>query len=168
MWLFCSLIANFCLAIACLSDQKRHIFFYTFLQCIFLSLSSLLSGRIGSFSLLLVCAVRNLLVAKGKFCKWTYYAVLVISVGLTFLIDRSWIGCIPMLATIEITVCGYRFSDGIFQTLGLSLNLFLWSVYGALVCDLPTCIVNAVMIFVCFFPKNCCKRRNVRYNRCRG
>lgn len=159
MWFFCSVLANLCLALACLSDEKKRIFLFTFFQCVLLSLSSLLSARYGSFFLLLICAVRNVLIATGNMKRGYFFALIIASAAVSLLLDRSWVGCLPLLATVEITVCGYFFSDGMPQTVGLVLNLFLWSLYGLFVSDYPTAIVNGILIFVCFLPKKRYKRK---------
>lgn len=164
MWFLCSLVANVCLTLACLLDTKKSIFFFTFLQCVFLSVSSFLCGRVESGVLLLLCALRNILIAVGKFDRVWLTVVLISCVGLSLFLDRTWLGCIPMLASVEITLFGYLFEDR-WQGVGLSINLLLWSIYGALVHDFPTAIVNGALILVGFLHKWYCKIQKKGYNK---
>lgn len=169
MWFFCSLVANISLLFATFCVEKRAIFFFTFLQCVFLSLSSFFAGRYASSVLLLLCAIRNFLIARGKLDLFSCLILLLACAILSFLLDRSLAGFVSLVATVQITCFGFFCSDQ-WQRVGLFVNLFLWAVYGALVKDFPTMIVNGILCAFALVPVEkmrafCYKRGKVWYNK---
>ena len=95
---------------------------------------------------MLACALRNYFVWAGKTGAFRLALTLFLTVFLGVLCNNlGWIGLFPVLASVQITLCGWLIEGEKGNKIALFFNLFFWSVYGFLIGDFPTGIVNGVL-----------------------
>jgi len=121
---------------SCIIRDPKKVFVLQTLENIVLSVSSFVLGSYAGISTLLIAAVKNALVAAGKFTfgLMIAFCVVLTVVGL-WINNRGLIGLIPIVATVSLTVCNYYTKDILAIKWSLLANIAMWSVYGFLIYD---------------------------------
>ncbi|MBO4989099.1 MAG: YgjV family protein [Clostridia bacterium] len=148
MWLgIClSAVGNFFLAAACFSDKKERLYLFQCFECLFLAAASVCFRAFGGVAVMLVCALRNYLIFARKMNGFWLVLTLILTVGLgIFCNNLGWIGLFPVLASVQLTLCGKLIEGERGNKIALFFNLFFWSVYGFLIGDFPTGVVNGLL-----------------------
>ena len=116
--------------------EPKKVFVMQTMENIVLSISSAVLGSWSGISTLLIAAVKNALVAMGRFTfgLMILFCIVLTAVGL-IVNNRGVIGLIPIFATVSLTACNYYTKDILAIKWSLLLNIALWSIYGFLIYD---------------------------------
>lgn len=142
-----SFAAAVCMLLSAFSPQRNKLFFLQFLECALLALANIFFASYAGVWVLLLSAVRNILVAKEKYNK----KIMVIFASLTVILslltnNRGLVGLIPMVATVQYTVCS-EYIRGILGTkVSMAVNTLFWIIYSAVILDFSTAISDAVVL----------------------
>ena len=121
---------------SCIIREPKKVFVMQTMENIVLSISSAVLGSWSGISTLLIAAVKNALVAMGRFTfgLMILFCIVLTAVGL-IVNNRGVIGLIPIFATVTLTACNYYTKDILAIKWSLLLNIALWSIYGFLIYD---------------------------------
>jgi hypothetical protein len=131
------------LIFSAITENKRRLYLYGVFECILLFIAQLFFGQGAAAVSLLIAAFRNFLIYIGKYSKEKLIAVFVASLVLGLLFNTGGaLGLIPLFATLIFTVTSYYAKSYIKVKLSFLFNLFLWTVYSALIFDIASTVVN--------------------------
>ena len=141
-----SFLAAMFLFLSSILKRKDKIFIFQFFECATLAVASFFFGAYAGISTLLLSAVRNVLIAKNKFGKTLMYVFLILTVTLGIITNNKGIvGLMPVIATVQITVCGCVF-EGILETkISIAANTVIWVVYSFIIKDFSTGIIDSIV-----------------------
>lgn len=147
-----SFIAALFLLLSSVFKRKDKIFIFQFFECAALAVASFFFGSYAGISTLLLSAVRNVLIAKNKFTKGLMYVFLVLTAAFGLITNnRGILGLMPVIATVQITLCGCLL-DGIIETkLSIAANTAIWVVYSFIIRDYSTAVTDSVVLAFAVF-----------------
>lgn len=118
------------------SGKRKNIFLYQAVQCFLLAVANVFFRSFSGITTLLLCAVRNVLVAYDRFTKklCIVFVVVVAAIGLAAN-NRGVIGLLPVFTTALYTVLCLYVKQPKPVKLNLMTNLILWAVYDILIFD---------------------------------
>lgn len=121
------------------------------IQCFLLAIASIFFHSYSGLATLLLCSIRNYIVAIDKFNK-TLCILFLISLGLIGILVNNLgvVGLIPVFATLIYTIGSLILNDEILVKLHVILNLFLWAVYDFFILDIMSICVDTFSIIVAF------------------
>jgi len=140
--------AAICMLWSTFSRSRENIFLLQFFECALLAVANVFFGVYAGVLVLLLSAVRNLLVAKNLYTKPVMGFFLLLTVVLSFLTNnRGLLGLIPMIATLQYTVCSHVIVGVKGTRLSIFINTLFWVIYGFLVRDFSTAVSDLVVLF---------------------
>lgn len=152
-----SFIGMCLLAYSTFAKNKKNMLYVQVGDCIFNSLGDLFVGSFSAMSTNLICAVRNILNAKKKnsVIANTIIIALITSIGL-IVNTKGIIGLLPIVASIQYTICSYKVKTAQGLRYGLTINLILWLIHDCFVMLYPSVLADTVLIIitVCNIVKN--------------
>lgn len=139
--IFSGVTAVFTMLSAWVPD-KRKSFFFQVAQCLAYAAASWFYGVYPAVISMLLCAVRNYLVAKEKYTfPWAVVLTAVVAV-LGFATNTSGIkGLLPVIATMEFGILLCVFKSPVGAKMNILVNLAIWIVYDLTIRD----FINATM-----------------------
>lgn len=144
-----SLISAFFLFLCGLAKTKRGMYFFQFLDCVFLIISQLVFLQVAGAVSMVFSALRNYLASKEKFNFPTMLLVFVANAVLGILLNTGGIiGIIPVAATLLLTVTAYFLHEPRAVRIAVMLNIGMWVVYAFLISDYVTAVTNSVAFFI--------------------
>ena len=139
--------AAVCMLWSTFSRSRRSIFLLQFFECALLAAANVFFGVYAGVFVLLLSAVRNLLVAKNLYTKPVMGLFLLLTVILSFLTNnRGLLGLLPMLATLQYTVCSLAVTSVKGTRLSIFVNTLFWVVYSFLIYDFSTAVSDSVVL----------------------
>lgn len=161
-----SFLAAMFLFLSSILKRKDKIFIFQFFECATLAVASFFFGAYAGISTLLLSAVRNVLIAKNKFGKTLMYVFLLLTLILGIITNnRGAVGLMPVIATIQITVCGCVF-EGIIETkISIAVNTVIWVVYSFIIRDYSTGIIDSIVLAAAIVSTVKFIRQSRKYNR---
>lgn len=137
------------LAVSCVVKDRKQVFILQFMNCAVLALASYFFGSYAAISTLALCCVRNVFITKDKFTRpvMTVIVILVIICGV-LTNNRGIIGLMPVLATVEYTMCCYFITNIRKTKISILLNESIWLVYSFIVQDYSTALTDVAVIIV--------------------
>ena len=131
-----SLVAGIFLIISLCVNNDKKAYKFQFLNTFTLMFASFFFNSLVGVVTLAVASARLMMVFKGKFTfKWAvFFLVLGVTVGLA-VNNLGWIGLIPLIAVIQITICNYAYKDIGWIKLSLIVNEAIYLPYFFLVYD---------------------------------
>ena len=144
-----SFFSALCMILSCCSKDMKKVFVYQFGECFLLAIASCFFGTFSAVITLLLCAVRNIIVAYKKFTKplMIIFVILVLVFGI-LVNNRGVIGLLPVIATIEYTICCYSVTDLKGTKISILINLLIWIVYSFIILDFSTAILDSVIAII--------------------
>ena len=126
-----------------ITENKRRLYLYGVFECILLFIAQLFFGQGAAAVSLLIAAFRNLLLYLERYTrkKVTVFFLLSLVMGLLFN-TGGLLGLLPVAASLIFTVSTYYAKSYIKIKISLFFNLFLWTLYSALIFDFASAIVN--------------------------
>ena len=142
-----SLAASVFLCLGGLVRSKKNIYFFQFLECLFLIISQLVFLQIAGAVSMLFGAIRNLVAAKDGYSLqlmvFTFISIGVFGIAMN---TGGVIGLIPVLASLFLTVTAYKLRDVIKIRIAVMINLLMWVVYSFIILDVVTGLTNTVAL----------------------
>lgn len=146
---FISFIAAIFMIASCIVKEKEQIFIYQFLECMLLAFSSIFFGSISGVTTLVCSAGRNLLVAKNKFTKMAMYLFVVLTFTTGMIANtKGIIGLLPIIATIEYTICCHYIKGVTATKYSIFVNVFIWIIYSFAIYDFSTGITDVIVLII--------------------
>lgn len=138
-----SLVGSLFLFFSCIAKTKKRIALFQLLQCIVLTVSQIVFNKGGGAVSMAAAGLRNLLIASGHYglIPMLILAALTLILGI-YLNTSGLIGLMPVGIGVFYTVSLYRAKDAIAVKIALSVLLFVWIVYSALIGDIFGTISN--------------------------
>jgi hypothetical protein len=140
-----SLIGAICLAVSCCANTIKKAYFFQLMESSVLFISSFFFGAWAGVTTLFLSIIRNVLVIKGKFDKKSMVicTVLVFVCGV-IVNNRGFIGLLPVMATVQITLCNYYARQIMAIKVSFLVNVLLWAVYSLIIHDFSSGITQSV------------------------
>lgn len=144
-----SLIAFFFTTMSSWAKDRRSIYMYQVGQCAVLSLASFFFGSYAGISTLLVCAVRNYLLAIDRFykkeCIISIILMLVLGVATN---NNGMTGALIIAANIIYTIGTFLCRRELTIKINIIIDLILWMIYEVLIIDIPSFVSDLIGLIV--------------------
>jgi hypothetical protein len=150
-----SFIAGIFLIVSMVINNDKKAYKYQFLNAFVLMISSFFFYSWTGVTTMAIAATRNLMVYKDRLTiKWTVFFI-VLSVVLGLMVNTmGFIGLLPIIAIVQITVCNYLLKQIKWIKLSFIVNEFFYIVYFIAILDFSSSIIElitAVIGLVSFF-----------------
>lgn len=144
-----SFAAAIFLAVSCVVKSRKQIFILQFMNCAVLAVASYFFGSYAAITTLALCCIRNIFIMKDKFSVpiMTVILILVIACGV-LTNNRGIIGLLPVIATVEYTICCHYITDVGKTRISILVNEAIWIIYSFLVLDFSTAITDIIVVTV--------------------
>ena len=144
-----SLVATAFLFLGGIARGRREIYFFQFLECVFLIISQLVFLQIAGAVSMCFSAVRNHLAAREKYTPLALALIFVATAALGILLNRSGtVGLIPVGASLLLTLCAYFLKSALAVRCAVMISLAMWVVYSIIIRDYVTAVSNLVAIVI--------------------
>ena len=144
-----SLVATLFLFLGGIARGRREIYFFQFLECVFLIISQLVFFQIAGAISMCFSALRNHLASKEKFRLPHLVAVFFASAILGLLFNTGGaVGIIPVIASLFLTLAAYFLKSATSVRIAVIINLTAWVVYSIMIRDYVTAVSNLVAIVI--------------------
>ena len=144
-----SLAAACFMAASCLAKDNRRVFFYQFMECAILAVSSVVFGSLSGALTMALSAARKLITSRGRLTRpLTLFFFLTAVVGGLMINTRGAVGLLPVIATAEYTICSYRIRSVKGTKYSIFVNVLFWVVYSFLILDFSTAISDSVILCI--------------------
>ena len=144
-----SLVGACFLAASCISRNNRRVFGYQCMESVTIAISSLFFSAYAASVSMLLSALRNLLVSRGKYTRPVMFFFLIAGLIMGVAINvRGWLGLVPVIATAQYTLCCYYVKGVLTTKYSIAVNLLMWVVYSFLILDFSTAISNAIVLIL--------------------
>ena len=128
-----------------ISHGHEKIYFYQALQCFFMAIASIFFLSFAGVTTFILCTIRNLILAKGKYTKKVYLLFLILITGLGLLSNnRGLLGLLPVITTVIYSVGQYYLKTDMTIKGNITLNLIFWAIYDFIILDLVSGIVDSI------------------------
>ncbi len=142
-----SFIAAIFMAISCTVKNRKTIFYLQALNCLVLAVASLFFGSYAGITTLLISTVRNIIVAHDKYTKPVMYIFLILTVLLgVFANNRGFTGLLPVIATVQYTLCLNLFKGLFLTRISIFVNTALWVTYSFIIRDFSTACMDSISL----------------------
>lgn len=146
-----SLLAALALVYSTFTNKKQEMMKWQALNTVFLGFSDWFLGAHSAVVTNVLTFVRNILSAKGKLSKSLTLVIcaLMIVVGSLFN-NRGWLGVLPIVASVQFTLCIYSLKSAQHMRIALIVNLMLWAIIDFLIQAYPMFVADIVIAIVTF------------------
>ena len=144
-----SLVAGIFLIVSLCVNNDKQAYKFQFLNTLTLVFASFFFNSMVGAVVMAIASARLFMVFKGRFTlKWAAF-FLILSVTVGFLVNTlGWVGLIPIIAVIQITICNYAYKDIRWIKLSLIVNEAFYILYFYLVFDFVSTFVQIVTVFI--------------------
>ena len=144
--LFFSFLSACCLCYSTFGKRKENILKWQVANTSFVILANLFLKGYSGMATNVVCLVRNILGAKGRLGKTsTVILTILIVAGGVAVNNRGWLGLLPVIASVEYSVCMYLCKDAQQLRLALAVNVALWAVYDFAIGSYPMFATDVIV-----------------------
>ena len=144
-----SFVAALFMMASCVMKSRRATFLCQFAECSLLAVASVFFGSFSGVTTLALSAVRNLVVAKDRYTKPVMYTFLTLTIVMGVLANtRGGIGLLPVIATVQYTICCHYVTGEKATKYSIFANIFVWVLYSFLICDFSTAISDSIVLLV--------------------
>ncbi len=131
------------------SHGKKKIYGYQVLQCFFRALAQIFFFSYSGLTTLVLCAVRNILVAYDRFTKTLCIVFMIMITVLGIMANnRGIIGLIPIITTLIYTFGSYLYHDDYKIKMNITLNMVLWAIYDFMILDFVSGMIDTGSAFI--------------------
>lgn len=150
-----SFIAGIFLILSMVVNDEKQAYKHQFLNAFILMISSFFFFSWTGVTTMAMAAARNMMVYKDRLTfNWTVFFIIA-SVVLGLLVNTlGFIGLLPIIAIVQITICNYALKDIKWIKLSFIVNEFFYIVYFIAIMDFSSSIiemVTAIIGLVSFF-----------------
>lgn len=140
------------LLISTFSKTKSKMLLLQVGDALFNSIGSLLIGGYSGFVTNLIAGIRNLVNSRGKSNKYVnlLFMFAIFTIGLC--VNRNGlIGLLPIVASLEYTLCSYLVKSAQSLRLVLVVNIILWGIYDLVIGLYTAFIIDVIILLVTLF-----------------
>lgn len=147
-----SFIASCFLVYSCITSSRRKAYFFQMMESLMLCFSSVCFGMWAGLITLIISIVRNILVVLDKLTtKMLILCTISVFVFGLVINDKGIIGLMPVIGTIQLTICSFYIKNLIGTKLSFLCNIMIWAVYSLLLYDFAAGITQVVIAIVTIF-----------------
>lgn len=133
-----SFLSACCLCYSTFGKQKENILKWQVANTSFLILANLFLKGYSGMATNVVCLVRNILGAKGRLNRTnTIVLTILIVVAGVAVNNRGLLGLLPVVASVEYSICMYLCKNAQQMRLALAVNVALWAIYDFAIGSYP-------------------------------
>lgn len=144
--LFFSLLSACCLCYSTFGKRKENMLKWQVANTSFVILANLLLKGYSGMATNLVCLVRNILGAKGLLNRInTAILDILIIAGGAAVNNRGLLGLLPVVASVEYSVCMYLCKNAQQMRLALAVNVVLWAIYDFVIGSYPMFATDVIV-----------------------
>ena len=142
-----SFLAAVLLGLASWTKKSNRVFIYQIAENVVLAMSSVVFGSYAAAVSTLLAAARCAVIIKGRYSRllMTFFAAATFLLGIVTN-SRGWLGLLPVIASVEFTVCNYFLTDIKGIKWSLLVNTALWDYYAFAIRDYVSGIAWAITI----------------------
>lgn len=127
------------------SKKPSRSYYYQVAQCLVYSVAAWFYGVYACTVMMLINALRNYLVASGKYEKKHCILFSILALGLGLWSNTSGVtGLLTVAATIQYSICSYFLKKEIPVKVNIIINLAIWFCYDILVKDFFSGIMDLI------------------------
>ena len=150
-----SFVAGIFLILSMVVNDKKEAYKHQFLNAFILMISSFFFYSWTGVTTMAIAAARNMMVYRNKLTlNWTVFFI-ILSVVLGLMVNTmGFIGLLPIIAIVQITVCNYLLKQIKWIKLSFIVNEFFYIVYFLAILDFSSSIIEiitAIIGLVSFF-----------------
>lgn len=141
-----SLLSACCLCYSTFGKRKENMLKWQVANTSFLILANLFLKGYSGMATNLVCLIRNILGAKGRLNRTnTVVLTILIVAGGVAVNNRGWLGLLPVIASVEYSICMYLCKDAQQMRLALAINVALWAIYDFAIGSYPMFVTDLIV-----------------------
>ncbi|MCF0134030.1 MAG: YgjV family protein [Blautia sp.] len=145
-----SFVAAIALLMGCIVESPKKVYLLQVVENAVLCLSSIVFGSWTGLSTLSLSIIRSVLLMKNKYDKkWMVILSALIVVFGAYLNEMGLIGWLPILATVQWSVCSYYARKIIPIKIGMLVNILMWMVYFFAIWDFSSGIAQIITAGIC-------------------
>jgi len=119
-----SLLAALTLAYSTFSNKKNKMIWWQAINAIFYGISNLFLGGYSAVVTNVLTLSRNILVVKNKLDKkFTIIICILMTIVGVYFNNRVWLGLLPIIASVQYTICVYVLKSAQRMRIALIINL---------------------------------------------
>lgn len=144
-----SLVAGIFVLLSLWVNDDKRVYGYQILNAFILIIASFFFNSYVGVIIMAMVTIRLVMVYKDRYTiNWAiFFAILAIVIG--FAVNNlGWIGLIPIIATVQITVCNYLCKDIKWIKLSFIVNEAFYIVYFWFVFDIMSVVVQVITVTV--------------------
>ena len=128
-------------------NEKSKSFFFQFLECSILALANVFFHSWSGITTLVLCAVRNYIIYKGKYTRnvCILFMVLIGGAGV-YVNNRGLIGLLIVFATVFYCAGCYLTENPMPVKINILINHICWIIYDAFVWDFVSVITETLAL----------------------
>lgn len=134
---------------SCWSKDEKRIYLYQVGQCFVLAIAYIFFGSYAGIVMLIICTIRNLLLAYKRYntatCMTLAACMVIIGAALN---NDGAIGWIVIIANSLYTLVAYFAKNELLIKLNIIQDLVLWMIYETFMKDIPSFIADSVGVVV--------------------
>ena len=144
-----SLIAGIFIILSLWVNNEKTAYKYQFLNAIILMISSIFFISWTGVTTMAIAASHNLMVYKDKLSNyWTIFFI-IISIVLGILVNtRGFIGILPIIAIIQITLCNYYLKTIKPIKISFIVNSAIYIIYFFAILDFSSTIIESITTLI--------------------
>ena len=141
---FCAML---CLVTSCYARDRDRMYRFQLFETVLCTIASLFFGSYSGLSTQFIAIYRNWRVYKKRYTFWDMIvsAILIVVIGL-WVNNRGWIGLIPIVATIELTLLNFYLKNENAIHISIMVNTMLWMVYSFAIFDFASVLGQVLSI----------------------
>lgn len=144
-----SLLAALTLAYSTFSNKKNKMIWWQAINAIFYGISNLFLGGYSAVVTNVLTLSRNILVVKNKLDKkFTIIICILMTIVGVYFNNRAWLGLLPIIASVQYTICVYVLKSAQRMRIALIINLLQWMIFDFLVKAYPMFALDIIIIIV--------------------
>lgn len=146
---FISLIAGIFIIISLWINDDKQAYKFQLYNALTLVIASFFFNSLIGAVVMAIISARLYMVYKGMFTlKWAVF-FLILSVTVGFAVNTlGWIGLIPIVAVIQITICNYAYKDIRWIKLSFIVNESFYIFYFYMVFDFVSTFVQIITVAI--------------------
>lgn len=144
-----SLIAGIFIILSLWVNDEKEAYKYQFLNAFVLVISSVFFLSWTGVVTMFIAAVRNAMVYKDKLTfNWTMFFIVVSVVVGLFVNTMGFVGLLPIIAIVQITLCNYYLKTIKTIKIGFLVNTFLYIIYFFAIFDISSAIIESTTFII--------------------
>ena len=138
-------------AMASWTRKPSRTYLYQCIQCLLLAVASVFFRSYAGIATLLLCALRNILIAKG----YMHLRILIpLLAGLVligaFVNNRGFLGWFIIAGTGVYSVLAAHLKKELHIKINIAVNLTIWVIYELLIRDIASTVMDSIVLVITF------------------